>query len=578
MRKHSCENCKYIQYKDDKKVCWYSDGCCHKICLNEECNKEIKISYVDRRRVRFCNASCATGQRYIEERRKENRQKGEGKLLKICPVCNKEYRTNREKQKYCSYSCLFTYTNSLRTDKVEKEIALGMRENRDKKYKKICDTCHKEYFSKDKNSRFCSRKCTRTSDKVKETIFQKYGVKSAWEVPGAKAKAEKTFMQKYGVRSPFMLDSTKEKCNQKRNHFINRERLDDKDFIVNTFIDKELFLLDEFMAYFAIQSRSMAITIKEKLKIDAPNKTKSRVSEDEICLFIKEHYNGKVIMRDREILDPLELDIYLPDAKLAIEFNGMCFHSYGYHKFSCFNNVNIDRNRHLNKTELCEKKGIQLLHIFENEWVRNITKKNIWKSVLLHKLGCIQNKVYARSCNIREINAQESALFFNNNHLQGDYKPAKIRLGLYYHNELYAVMTFSKSRFTHKDEWELIRYAQKLNTSVIGGFSKLLYNFNSGYNVEKNDIISYGNRRWVSTLNNVYMSNGFEYVKASQPNYYYFNNSNALKVYSRIDFQKHKLKDKLVNFDANLSEIQNMFNNGYRIIYDCGNLLYRLKN
>ncbi len=73
----------------------------------------------------------------------------------------------------------------------------------------------------------------------------------------------------------------------------------------------------------------------------------------------------------------------------------------------------------------------------------------------------------------------------------------------------------------------------------------------------------------------LYEKLGFEYVSTSQPNYFYFHKSNILKLESRISFQKHKLKDKLPQFDDNLSEYQNMLNNGYDRIWDCGNLVFK---
>ena len=75
------------------------------------------------------------------------------------------------------------------------------------------------------------------------------------------------------------------------------------------------------------------------------------------------------------------------------------------------------------------------------------------------------------------------------------------------------------------------------------------------------------------------MTLGFPYRGESEPNYYYFKLTgvNSLKLYSRNNFQKHKLKniDDIKDFyDNNLSESDIMFNAGYRRIYDSGNLVY----
>ena len=188
-------------------------------------------------------------------------------------------------------------------------------------------------------------------------------------------------------------------------------------------------------------------------------------------------------------------------------------------------------------------------------------------SILNNKIGN-NNKIFARKCSIKQLNNLDYKNFCNDNHLQG-YGIAKIKLGLYYNDELVSVMSFSKSRFNKNVEYELIRFCTKLNTTVIGGASKLLNNFVLKYNPES--IISYANRRW--SQGHLYEKLGFEFIQNTTPNYFYFKpNENIL--FSRNMFQKHKLKDKLNKFDIKLTESENMFNNNYRRIYDSGNKVY----
>ena len=80
--------------------------------------------------------------------------------------------------------------------------------------------------------------------------------------------------------------------------------------------------------------------------------------EDVILLDIKEVYSGQIDTNTRKIIKPLELDFYLPDLKLAIEFNGTYWHS---------KNAGKDKEYHLNKSILCREKGIRLIHIYEFE-------------------------------------------------------------------------------------------------------------------------------------------------------------------------------------------------------------------
>lgn len=278
-------------------------------------------------------------------------------------------------------------------------------------------------------------------------------------------------------------------------------------------------------------------------------------------------YEDKNLLREPNSRYSKELDIYSEQYKFAIEYNGLMWHSFGKSKHTKFNNyVNetFDKNKHLEKTELCEEKDIQLFHIFENEWI-NKDKKNIWFSIINNKMN--KNiKVYARKCIIKEIDNKTCNEFLDYNHLQGKVN-STVKLGLYYNNDLVSVMTFGKSRYNKNIEYELLRFCNKLNYSVMGGASKLLKYFERKY--KPKSIISYANRRW--SRGNLYFNLGFEYNGKSNPNYFYFKDNN---LESRVKYQKHKLKDILEVFDENLTESENMYNNDFRKIYDSGNLIF----
>ncbi len=272
---------------------------------------------------------------------------------------------------------------------------------------------------------------------------------------------------------------------------------------------------------------------------------------------------SEIVHSDRKILNGKELDIYIPNKNTAIEYNGLMFHSQGKENGKI---NNTPKNYHLDKTTLCEDQGIQLFHIFENEWK---TKKEIWQSVLNNKISSeLTTRVFARKCEIKEVSASEAREFENSNHLQGAGL-SSIRYGLYYDDMLVSLMTFGKSRMSKKYQYELIRFCSKLNTVVVGGASKLLKHFE-----RKNapqSLVSYANRRW--SQGDLYLNLGFNLSHISGPNYFYFK-SNSDKLYSRNKFQKHKLKELLDIFDDSLSEWENMKNNNYRRIYDSGNFVF----
>ena len=283
--------------------------------------------------------------------------------------------------------------------------------------------------------------------------------------------------------------------------------------------------------------------------------------EYEIIDFLKSHGITNIVHSDHHL--GIELDIFLPDFNLAIEYNGIYWHSSG----SRDSDLKLSK-QHLYKTEMCERNGITLLHIFELEWTDSI-KQEIWKSTILHKLGLSTNRIYARKCGIVLVPHNIATDFFTENHLQGPAASA-ICIGLQYDGKLVAAGSFAKPRFTKEPSaFELIRFASQTGTSVIGGFQKIIKAFGDTH---QGVLISYANRRW--SLGNVYKQSGFELDSVSSPCYYY---TDCKTLWHRTKFQKHKLKHAIAVFDPNLTEVDNMYNNKYRRIWDCGHMVFKLK-
>jgi hypothetical protein len=281
---------------------------------------------------------------------------------------------------------------------------------------------------------------------------------------------------------------------------------------------------------------------------------KYNYNEIMISDFIKS-LNIKTINNSRKIISPLELDIFIPSHNVAIEYNGLYWHS----------EINKPSNYHLNKTEMCEKQGIQLIHIFEDEW---LYKQDIVKSRLKNILGLTPNKIYARKCVIKEIDIETSKKFLNENHIQGNVN-SSIKIGLFYNNVLVSLMTFGKGRIAlggNSNQFELLRFCNKLESIVIGGADKLLKYFIKTYNPK--EIISYADRRW--SQGGLYDKLNFIKTHNSQPNYWYINNNR--REY-RFGYRKSILVKK--GFNPNKTEHQIMLDRKIYRIYDCGNIAYK---
>lgn len=284
------------------------------------------------------------------------------------------------------------------------------------------------------------------------------------------------------------------------------------------------------------------------------NRFKSTI-ETEILEFLNS-YNVVTKHHDRTILNGEEIDIYMPELNLSIECDGVYWHSEIA--------GGKDKKYHLNKTQKCLDKNIKLLHIWDWEWR---CKQTIVKSMLLSKIGRSQ-KIYARKCIIKNVENSDKVSFLENNHIQGN-DMSSIRLGLYYEDKLVSLMTFVKPRYDKKYQYELSRYCNLINVNIIGGTSKIYNYFIKNYDV--NSVVTYSDRRLFTGL--VYEMIGMKFVSNTPPSYHYFHKKNGIPL-ERTKFQKHKLQDKLENFDVSLSEWQNMQVNGYDRIWDCGHLKF----
>lgn len=467
----------------------------------------------------------------------------------------------------------------------------------------------------------CAQNNPETVSKIKSTNMKKYGVEYGLSNKLVINKRIKSNIEKYGVDNVSKLSriSTKKKKTCKKNYgtqwFFER-----RDLMKNILIEKygvdnvqkvksicekrattvkndfyeELLVSDRFKnkvkpaflkedyrgvgEFYNFECLSCGNIFEYQLRWD-------RIPRCNICyptfgtsLFemnVLEHIktilpDDLIISNSKDILsDGLELDIYIPSKNIAIECDGLYWHGEV--------GGNKNKNYHLNKTINCQKLGIRLIHIFEDEWK---DKEKLIKLKLKHILGINDNhRIYARNCEVNIISTTSiKSEFLTKNHIQGN-DASSIILGLYTKEQfpkLVSVMTFGGLRKALgnksdiKGEYELVRYAS--SKTVIGGASKLLSYFVKHFTPQK--IVSYADRRW--SLGNLYEKLGFKKVSDGSPNYWYFGRGNSYKRYHRFGFAKHTLSKKLKVFDQNLTEWENMKNNGYDRIWDCGSIKYEM--
>ena len=173
---------------------------------------------------------------------------------------------------------------------------------------------------------------------------------------------------------------------------------------------------------------------------------------------------------------------------------------------------------------------------------------------------------------VGQLTLTDKTKYLNENHIEGAVG-SKYNLGLYYEDELVSIMTFGAYRKvlglnSKKDNYELIRFCNKIDLTVIGGASKLFKNFIRGY--DPKEIISYADRRW--STGNLYDVLGFKFSHNSNPNYFYIVNSLR---HHRFKYRKDLLiKD---GFNKELTEREIMLKRKIYRIYDCGTITYNFK-
>jgi len=278
----------------------------------------------------------------------------------------------------------------------------------------------------------------------------------------------------------------------------------------------------------------------------------SSKGENEIYDFIVSNYSG-IIEKNYRKFGNNELDIYIPELNLGIEFNGLFWHS---DKF-------VNKTKHFDKFIYFKDLGIKIITVWEDQW--NV-KSDIVKSILLNAINKITNKINARNCEIRQVKKLEKSLFLDINHIQGNCI-SSINMGLYLNNELISLMSLGKRRSIlsqkHKDnEYEMLRFCSKLGYNVRGGGSKLFKNFVELYN--PSIVISYSNLD--IGIGGLYKILQFENLGFTNINYWW---SDGKKRFHRSGFMKHKLVKS--GADPNKTEDEIMKERKYMKIWGVGN-------
>lgn len=400
---------------------------------------------------------------------------------------------------------------------------------------------------------YCSSKCAHNDpvfiSNMQQKCVEKYGVAHFSQIETAKQKRIATTQSRYGATNNFWATRTPDDVSA--SYFTQRNVNANNTEVVQSLIDSGHTQAEIGTRIGITQPRVSSLL--SHLDMQTITSTTTAVQR-EISQFLTD-LGVDHVLNDRTVITPKELDIFCPLHNVAIEINGVYWHSELSGR---------DKLYHLDKTTMCNEKSVQLMHIYDYEWN---TQKDIVKSRISTKLNKQTTRIWARKCTLRPITIDEEREFLVNSHIQG-YSASSHAYGLIYDNELVSVMTFGTPRYTSTCQYELIRLCTKPYTTVVGGASKLMKHFVT--TVNPSSIITYSDRRWGA--GQIYNTLGFVYDGVSAPNYRYFKRTgDTSKLLSRVNFQKHKLPHKLDKYDEQCTEWENMQQNGYDRIWDCGN-------
>lgn len=432
-------------------------------------------------------------------------------------------------------------------------------------------------------------------EKSKQTNLERYGKENPFQVEKFKDKSRKTMKERYGeeysARVPELVD--KGKNTYFKNHGRYRKLSDDKillDYLngVSRSLIAEKFGFNQASLSRILERNSVEFRHRNRLdrlpfKNIAEDYTngitvysiskKYECREQEVYLILNRlgisyrHRNTRIETVVLDILDrigieyqrndkktfsgKLELDFLIPEYNLAIETNGLYWHSV----------IGGKKNRkyHYDKFMACKERGIKLYQFWEPDIIK---KPQIIESMIVNAIGKTPVKKFARNGDVLVIPPQIFKSFFEENHLQGRCGKDSKALGLYIDNELVSCLAYIE----RPDKTIITRYCSRIGISVVGGFSKLLKGVpgDTIRTYSSNDI-SWGE---------LYSRNGFEFISDNGPDLWYTDRKSIL---NRQGFMKSKMKDKFDKFDEDKTEWENAYDNGYDRIYKAGTVTWEMK-
>ena len=430
----------------------------------------------------------------------------------------------------------------------------------------------------------CSAQSDIVKEKIKSTNLKKYGVEYSFQAEDVKEKIKATSLERYGVDNPSKSDVIKSRIveSNRRNLGVDYP-MQSKDVLDKSRVTSfEKYGTEYPNQSEIVKSKIDASTLEhygvnracklDEFKKKIVDTNRERYGVDYTCLIYSGKLKGNDSSYNRSFAELLDinnityereflLQKYSYDFKVGntlIEIDPTATHNT---YFSPYGDNRIDVNYHRDKTKLAKDNGYSVIHIFE--W----DDKNKVMQLLKNRVT-----IYARKCEIRMVSEVDTGNYLDIYHLQGTCRGQKIRLGLYYDNQLVSLMTFGKSRFNKNCEYELLRYCASHN--VVGGAEKLFKYFIDNY--KPSSIVSYCDTSKFS--GKVYDILGFKIDTVNAPSCHWY----SMKERRHITDNLLRMQgyDRLFkeNHGKGTSNEELILARGYLPVYDCGQSTYIWRN
>ena len=359
-------------------------------------------------------------------------------------------------------------------------------------------------------------------NRQKDTLLERYGVDNPMKFKKFQDKARESNRERYGVDNVMQSEEFSTKSRDNRNESIAED--DGNNYLlINTLRGDDFWnrikqqevpltsICEEFgLNYGSTTSALLKPEFKDRYYelYHFPKQQEQRRLKN-----IIESWGIDVEYNNRSVISPLEIDLYIPELKLGIEYNGSVWHS----------EMRLDRDlartKHVNKTKTARDKGIRIIHIFEHRWKE---REKQYLNFIRASLGLNENKVMARKCKISHNPCRE---FFEENHIQGYGRRTIKYFNLIFNNEIVASITASTHhRNSNKDTIVLNRLCFADNLTVIGGASRLFKAFRNWAKEEGyKKIISWSDNCW--TQGEIYKTLEFDLDSESRPDYFYYDST-----------------------------------------------------